>query len=194
MLPKKFSVSLLRPLLRAEGADPMSVFFHKSETIFSHGDPSDSMFYIDKGSVKLTVTSPEGREAFLAFFDGGHFFGESCIASEFATRFHTATALTDLQVLKLDGSAMKRILRTNAELGYTFIVYLLSRNAQIQGDMASNLLYSSEARLRRVLWSLAELSQTDGGGAPPKLRQQDLASIIGVSRQRVNVLMKRLRK
>ena len=192
MLPRKFSMMLLGPLLRGSGADQRRTFFRKNDVIFSHGDRSVSMFYIERGSVKLTVTSPEGKEAFIGFFDTGQFFGESCLSAEMHTRVHTATALTDVHLLKLEGSAVKHLLRTNPELAYAFISYLLGRNAEIQYAMANNLLYSSEERLKRVLFSLASLGQTDKSARVLKLKQQDLASIIGVSRQRINVLLKRI--
>jgi CRP/FNR family transcriptional regulator, cyclic AMP receptor protein len=143
MLPNiEFSI-LLRPLLH----DQKAVSFRKHEVIFSHGAPSDSMFY--RGSVKLTVRSANGKEALIGFFNKGTFFGESCLAPDSPTRFHTATALTNMQPVKLDGNEIKTILRTNAQLAYAFVTYLLRRNAQIQRDLANNLIDSSEDRLGR---------------------------------------------
>jgi CRP-like cAMP-binding protein len=194
MLPEKFSVVLLAPLLRHLGANQKTVSLRKDETIFSHGARSNSMFYIEKGIVKLTVTSPKGKEAFIGLLGEGHLFGESCLLSGMRIRIHTATAMTELQLLKLDGSAIRRVLHTNAELAYAFILYLLSRSAAIETDLASNLLDSTEQRLKRVLSYLRLLGQPENAGNLHNFTQQELGSIIGASRQRVNILMKRLRQ
>lgn len=189
MLPNiEFSI-LLSPLLH----DQKAVSFRKHQVIFSQGAPSDSMFYIERGTAKLTVTSAKGKEALIDFFNKGAFFGESCRAPDRPTRFHTATALTNIHAVKLDGNEIKTILRTNAQLAYAFVAYLLRRNAQIQGDLANNLLDSSEERLGRVLSSLSRLRRIDKAIPRLRLSLQDLANTIGVSRQRVNVLMKRFR-
>lgn len=191
MLPKAFNfISLLsgfRP-------NKKTISFRRKQIIFSHGDPSDSIFYVEKGTVKLTITSANGKEAFIGLLNKGDFFGESCVASGRPTRFHTASAVTDMQVLKIDSVSMMRILRMNAEFSCAFTTYLVRRAEKIQQDLADSLLDSSEERLARVLASLSQLGQDDKVEFVPRLTQQDLAHIIGVSRQRVNFLMKRLKK
>jgi CRP/FNR family transcriptional regulator, cyclic AMP receptor protein len=183
----------LTPLLSSIGHNKTPVLFRKKQVIFSHGDSSDAIFYVEKGTVKLTLASASGKEAFIGLHDAGDFFGESCLAPEKPTRFHTATAVTDMQVLKVDRAAMIRILRTNAEFAYGFISHLLKRNQQIQEDLVNNLLSSSEERLAQVLSSLNR-SARSGGKLVPRLSQQDLANMVGITRQRTNVLIKRLRK
>src|ERR1700688_34296 len=54
----------------------------KNEGIFSQGAPGDTVFYIQKGKVKLTVVSPAGKEATIAILGAGHFIGEECITSD----------------------------------------------------------------------------------------------------------------
>jgi len=178
--------------LGALGKEQKSSFFRKRETIFSHGDRSDSIFYIAKGNVKLTVTSVGGKEAVIGFFSQGDFFGESCLSSNAPTRFHTATAFTDMRVVKVGRKTLLRVLRADAEAALFFITYLVRRNQQIQEDLINSLLSSSEDRLTRVLSALGQLGQS--GEAIPKVTQQDLANMLGVTRQRVNSLMKRLAK
>ena len=166
------------------------VFFRKNQIIFLHGDSSDSIFYIENGAVKLTVASSTGKEAFIGLLDGGEFFGESCLASAHQLRFHTATAVTDLRLLKIDRISMLRILRTNPDFASAFTSYLTQRNDQIQQDLADSLLSSTEERLAQVLSHLKSLG---AGHLAPVFTQQDLANMVGASRQRVNVLMQRLR-
>ena len=183
----------LIPLLSTLGKNKQ-VYFHKKQIVFSVGDRSDSIFYVEKGTVKLTTASAKGKEAFIGLLDGGSFFGESCLASGSPVRFHTATAVTDLRVLNIGRLAMINILRTDAEFAYGFIVHLLKRNAQIQEDLVNNLLNTSEERLAQVLSSLHRLSQTGERRFVPRLSQQDLANMVGITRQRANVLIKRLGK
>jgi len=183
------SILLLHPLLKNQEA----VFFRKDQIIYVHGDRSDSMFYIEKGSVKLTVTSANGKEqkALIFILADGNFFGEGCLASNRPTRFYSASAVTDMHALKLQAKAMKKILRTNAQLAYALITHLLARSAQIQEEPTKNLLSSSEDNLVRVLSSVAQLGRTDKAGPGPRLSQKDLDNIIDASRQRMNLLIKR---
>jgi CRP/FNR family transcriptional regulator, cyclic AMP receptor protein len=92
------------------------IHFRTNQTIFSQGEDSDAIFYIEKGSVKLTITSEEGREAIVGVFGGGDFFGESCIASDLPVRFHTAIAITDTRVVKTGRDAIINGLRHRAML------------------------------------------------------------------------------
>jgi CRP-like cAMP-binding protein len=133
-------------LFSSLGYKKESVFFRKKQIIFSHGDRSDSIFYIEKGTVKLALTSANGKEAFIGLLDGGDFFGESCLTSDKPTRSHTATAVTDMQVLKIDRLPMIRVL-----FAYAFVTYLLRRNVETQEHLVNALVGSSDERLARVL-------------------------------------------
>lgn len=191
MLPAALN---LIPLLSTIGRNKKPAFFRKKQIIFSRGDRSDSMFCVEKGTVKLTIVCANGREAFVGLLAEGHLFGESCLSSGRPVRFHTATAVTDMQALNVDRVPIIRALRTNADFAYAFTTYLLRRNEQIQQDLANSLLNSAEERLARVLSSLNQLGQSKERDLVPRLSQQDLANVIGVSRQTVNALMKRLKE
>jgi CRP-like cAMP-binding protein len=191
MLPSAFNfISRVRHI----GYEPKTVLLRKKQVIFSHGDQSDSIFYIEKGTVKLTITSRNGKEGLIAILDGEEFFGESCLSPEKPTRLHSATAMTNMQVLKVDRAVMISILRTNAEFAYSFITALLERNRKIQEHLVSGLLNSSTEQLAQVLSSLNRLRQSEEREPLPRLSQQDLANMVGITRQRANVLIKRLRK
>jgi len=166
-------------------------FFRKNQIIFLHGDSSDSIFYIESGAVKLTVTSSTGKQAFIGLLDGGKFFGESCLASANPVRFHTVTAVTDLRLLKIDRISMLHTFRTNPNFASAFTSYLVQRNEQIQEDLADSLLRSTGERLAQVLSHLKSLG---AGHLALAFTQQDLANMVGTSRQRVNVLMQRRRR
>jgi CRP/FNR family transcriptional regulator, cyclic AMP receptor protein len=168
-----------------------TVWFAGKEIIFSKGERSDSIFYVEKGMVKLTVTSRQGKEAIIGVFSRGDFFGESCIAPDQPARFHNAVALTNLRAVKIDRNAIMAALRAESDACYGFLAYLLRLNARIQDELVNNLLHSSEERLARTLIFLAQPGRLD---FPAKVSQQTLAEMIGTTRQRVNVLMQRFKK
>lgn len=191
MLPKGFDfVAVFSSMGRAKKL----LLFRPKQIIFSNGDRSEPIFYIEKGTVELSVTTASGKEAFLALLGRGDFFGESCLAFDDRTRFHTATAVTDMRVMKIDRLLMIRALRANSEFAYAFVTYLVARNQRIEQDLADSLLKSAKERLIWVLSSLKPSDKSGEAGPVPRVSQQDLANMIGVSRQRVNSLLHQLRK
>jgi CRP-like cAMP-binding protein len=171
-----------------------SVRYGKKEVIFSQGDPSDSIFYIEKGHVKLSVVSAEGKEAILAVSNGGTFFGESCIESDHPIRIHSVVALTEVDLVRIDRAAILWLLRTGGQEALDFTAFLLRRNAEIQKEFANSLLEPSEERLARILFSMRRFDNRRNSESGPKLSQQTIAEMMGVSRQHVNGLIKRCKK
>jgi len=167
----------------------------KGSSVFSQGNPADAVFYIQKGRVKVSVVSKQGKEAVVALLSPGEFVGEECIASGHPTRLTTATALTDCSLLKISKKEMSRVLREEHTFSDVFVSFLLARNAHIQADLIDQLFNSSEKRLARVLLLLAQFGKE---GKPeivvPKLSQETLAEMIGTTRSRVSFFMNRFRK
>ncbi|MEO6119507.1 MAG: Crp/Fnr family transcriptional regulator [Terriglobales bacterium] len=167
----------------------------KDDTVFSQGDPADSVFYIQTGKVKIGVVSKQGKEAIVAVLSAGEFVGEDCIATAHPLRLVTATALTECRLLKVDKKEMIRELSRNRAFADVFVSFLLARNARIQEDLIDQLFNSSEKRLARVLLLLAQFGKE---GKPetvvPKLSQESLAEMVGTTRSRVSFFMNRFRK
>lgn len=184
----------IAPLLRTPTYRRKTVSFERDEIIYLQGDRSDSIFYVEEGTVKLTVTSAGGKEALIGLYDGGHVFGEDCLAADGATRFHNAIAVTTLRAVKIDSHAVMRVLRSEPRVACSVVAWMVRRNGDVQEALVNQLLNSSEERLTRILSSLAQYGRTDQPGLSPRLTQQDLANMIGISRQRVNALMTRLKK
>jgi CRP-like cAMP-binding protein len=182
------------PFLDQLKSESTSTRYRKREVIVSQGDPSNSMFYIQNGTVKFTVLSERGKEAIISVAAGGTFFGESCIWQDHPVRFHSAVALTNVQLVRIDGALVRRLLRAGGDTAFKFVSLLFRRNAEIQEDLATRLLESSEQSLTRVISSLMQFQIKRNGELPPKISQQTLAEMLGISRQHVNVLMKRLAK
>ena len=171
-----------------------SVLFHWKQGIFTQGDTSDAVFYIQTGKVKLTVVSKTGKEATIGILSEGDFFGESSLAGQ-PLRMGSATALTDCAILRIEKKAMIKALHREHEFSDLFVAYLLSRNIRYEEDLVDQLFNSSEKRLARILLLLAHFGKE---GIPetvvPKISQETLAEMIGTTRSRVSFFMNRFRK
>jgi len=165
------------------------------QTVFSQGDSADTVFYLQKGRVKLTVISKRGKEATIALLSAGDFLGEECIASVQPQRMTTATGLTACTLLKISRKEIMRVLHEEHAFSDVFVSYLLARNIRTQEDLIDQLFNSSEKRLARALLLLARFGKE---GTPetvvPKVSQEMLAEMIGTTRSRVSFFMNRFRK
>jgi CRP/FNR family transcriptional regulator, cyclic AMP receptor protein len=170
------------------------IIFEEDKVIFSEGETADSISYIDKGNVKLTVHSARGKEAVIAVLGPGVFFGEGCLTGQ-PRRMATATAMTECVITRLDKAAMIRALRDEPKFSERFISHLLTRNIRVETDLADQLFNSSEKRLARLLLILANYGK-DGRPEPviAKMSQEMLAEMIGTTRSRVNFFMNKFRK
>lgn len=182
-------------LLEKTGVRRAVAVLKEGQTIFRQGDTTDAVFYLQKGKVKLAVTSKSGKDATIAFFGAGSFLGEESITGTQSQRLATATTLTRATVLKIERKEMIRVLREEPSFSNLFVTYLLARNARIQADLVDQLFNSSEKRLARALLLLAQFGKD---GAPekviPKISQESLAAMIGTTRSRVSFFMNRFRK
>jgi CRP/FNR family cyclic AMP-dependent transcriptional regulator len=168
--------------------------FKKKETIFSQGDPSKNVLYIQKGGVRLSVVNETGKEAVVAILGPGDFFGEGCLAGQ-SIRIGTATAITPSTVLMIEKREMIRVLHVEHAFSDRFISYMLSRNIRIEEDLIDQLFNSSEKRLARSLLLLARYGKQDKPQRVlPKISQEMLAEMVGTTRSRVNFFMNKFRK
>jgi CRP/FNR family cyclic AMP-dependent transcriptional regulator len=175
------------------GEGRKSVTVLEKQTIFGQGERADSVFYIQKGKVRLTILSKSGKEATLGILRDG-FFGEGVLAGQ-TRRLGHAIALTDCELLQVEKKAIMLVLHGEHAFSDMFVKYLLKRNMQYQEDLVDQLFNFSEKRLARVLLSLAHFGK--GGVSEvviPKISQETLAEMIGTTRSRVNFFMNRFRK
>ena len=180
--------------LNESGLGRTMVELKKNGVLFSQGEPSNAVFYIQKGAVKLTVVSPRGKEATLSLLTAGNFAGEGSVAAGEKTRTYTATAIARTTALRISKKEMIRVLHEEHALADVFVAYLLARNARIQEDLVDQLFNSSEKRLARVLLLLANFGKDRPETVVPKISQEVLAEMIGTTRSRVNFFMNRFRK
>src|SRR3954466_3906164 len=180
--------------LETIGNGRKNLLVSKKAVIFSQGDPADAVFYIQKGRVRLTVVSKNGREATIGMLGEANFFGEGALAGQ-ALRMGSAAALTDCKLLRIEKKAMMDALHREHAFSDLFVAYLLGRNIRYEEDLVDQLFNSSEKRLARVLLLLAHFGKE---GVPetviPKISQETLAEMVGTTRSRVSFFMNRFRK
>jgi CRP/FNR family cyclic AMP-dependent transcriptional regulator len=168
--------------------------FHKNQNVFVQGDAADTIFYLQKGKVKLTVTSEQGKEAVVAILEPGQFFGEGCLNGH-PLRLATTTAMEDSLITVITKKAMIAVLHDQPAFSEIFMSYLLRRNNRIEEDLIDQLFNSSERRLARLLLLLANFGKD---GSPltinPNISQETLAEMIGTTRSRVSFFLNKFRK
>jgi CRP/FNR family cyclic AMP-dependent transcriptional regulator len=168
--------------------------YRKDQIVFSQGDAGDAVFYIQKGEIKLTVISEQGKEAVVGILGPGHFFGEGCLNGH-PLRITTAMAMDECLITRIAKAAMIATMHDEPEFSELFMAYLLTRNNRIEEDLIDQLFNSSEKRLARLLLLLANFGKQ---GTPQpivgKFSQETLAEMIGTTRSRVSYFMNKFRK
>jgi CRP/FNR family transcriptional regulator, cyclic AMP receptor protein len=168
--------------------------YPKNQKIFSQGDVADAVFYLQRGKVKITVLSEQGKEAVVGIITEGHFFGENCLEGA-ALRTATSQAMEDCVITAIAKPAMIAALAREPKFSAFFIAYLLSRNSRIEDDLVDQLFNSSERRLARLLLLLSNFGQGGSAGPIPiALSQETLAEMIGTTRSRVSFFMNKFRR
>jgi CRP-like cAMP-binding protein len=168
--------------------------YGKNQKIFSQGDFADSIFFIQRGKVKITVLSEHGKEAVVGIFAEGQFFGEACLEGA-ELRTSTSQAIEECLITSITRAAMLAALNAEPKFSAFFIAYLLSRNSRIEDDLIDQLFNSSERRLARLLLLLANFGKEEGAApVPVTLSQETLAEMIGTTRSRVSFFMNKFRK
>jgi CRP/FNR family transcriptional regulator, cyclic AMP receptor protein len=176
---------------KVPGSSALNV--RRGQTIFCQGDAADAVYYIRRGTVKLTAVSKAGREAVIGLLKAGDFFGEGCLVGK---RKHvtTAKAMSSTSLLVLKRKEMIRVLHQEHALSDRFILNILNRKARIEGDLVGALFNSIEKQLARTLLQLARYGMDDRPKKIPKISHKELAKRIGTNLGHVNAFMNKFRK
>jgi CRP/FNR family transcriptional regulator, cyclic AMP receptor protein len=192
--------SLRKPAFNAQafldsaGIARRIVEYRKSQKIYSQGDRATSVFYIQKGGIKMSVVNEVGKEAVFAILGPGDFFGEGCLSAQ-NLRMGTATAITPTTLLVIEKKEMIRVLHAEHAFSDRFVAYMLSRNIRIEEDLVDQLFNSSEKRLARTLLLLARYGkESQPVKVIAKISQETLAEMIGTTRGRVNFFMNKFKR
>lgn len=168
--------------------------FPKKQILFSQGDTTGTVFYIQAGKVKMTVVSEHGKEAVVAILEQGAFLGESCLVGQ-AVCTATATTLEDSRILRIEKVVMLRLLQEHPRFAEAFMSYLLLHSIRVQEDLVDQLFNSSEKRLARALLLLAHFGkESKPETVIAKISQETLAEMVGTTRSRVSFFMNKFRK
>lgn len=169
--------------------------YRKGDGIFSQGDAADSVYYVQKGKVKLSVFSRHGKEAVIAILETGDFLGEACLAGQ-PIRHASATAITDCSLVQLHKTAATRMLQEERSFFRLFLSHLLARNIRIEEDLVDHLFNSSEKRLARTLLLLANFGKRGepDPAAVINITQETLAEMVGTTRPRISFFLNKFRK
>ncbi|MBR1146502.1 Crp/Fnr family transcriptional regulator [Bradyrhizobium sp. AUGA SZCCT0431] len=168
--------------------------YRKDQIIFSQGEVADTIFYLQKGGVKIVVLSDQGKEAVVGILEPGQFFGEGCMNGH-SLRIATSTATEESLITSISKSAMIAVLHDEPKFSELFVAYLLTRNSRVEDDLIDQLFNSNEKRLARLLLLLAKFGK-EGSPTPisPNISQETLAEMIGTTRSRVSFFMNKFRK
>lgn len=168
--------------------------YRKGQRVFTQGDDADSVLYIQKGKVKITIVSKQGKEAVIAVLGRDEFVGEGCLAGQ-ALRIATATAMVDCEIMTIERDTVMRALHDHPAFSEMFLAHVLLRTIRVEEDLADQLFNSSEKRLARALLMLANYGKE---GRPEtiigKVSQETLAEMVGTTRSRVSFFMNKFRK
>jgi CRP/FNR family cyclic AMP-dependent transcriptional regulator len=179
----------------ATAAKDRSISVHQNkEIIFTQGSSADSVFYIKKGKVKVTVVSKQGKEAVVAILGVGEFVGEGCLSGQ-SKRLATASAMTECVTMRVAKNEIQRVIRDEPAFSQMFMSHVLARNVRVEEDLLDQLFNSTEKRLARLLLLLANFGK-EGRPEPliAKISQETLAEMIGATRSRVSHFMNKFRE
>ena len=167
--------------------------YRNNEAAFLQGDAADAVFYVQSGTVKLTVAATRRKKAIIAVLLRGSFFGEGCLAGQ-AVRMYTARSIGQSNVIRLEKESMVRALKRDPQFVALFNEYLLSRVIRVEEDLVDQFFNFSEKRLARVLLLFGQIIKESKPERPLKVSQATLAEMVGTTRSRVSKFMNAFKK
>jgi CRP-like cAMP-binding protein len=183
-----------KAFLNSPGVSKNVVEYQQAAPVYVQGDPADTIFYIQRGSVRLSVVSKTGKEAVVGVLESGDFFGEGALAGQ-PIRLATATTIAASTILVVPKQQMIRLLHQQHALSDRFIAHMLARNIRLEEDLVDQLFNATEKRLARTLLLLARYGKPAGPRRVlPRISQEVLAEMVGTTRSRVNFFMNKFRK
>ncbi len=167
--------------------------FPKHKTIVEEGAPGDYMYIISEGRVKVTKLSGDGREKILELLDVGDFFGEMSLFDD-APRSASVKAMSDVRIMALARNDFLRLLSSSPGLALSVIQELTRRLRQVDEQASSLSFQRVKERTMGLLVRLAkEASSHEGRRKTPVLTHQQIADMIGTSRETVTRAVKGLK-
>lgn len=178
-----------------QSGDGRTVTIHKpGDVLFSEGEPSSAVYYLQDGKAKETVVSKQGRPAMVNMLEEGRLFGINGVYQA-RTRTSTVTVIARATVTRITREAMLEKLRQPSFARF-FNSYLIDQVSALETDKADLLMSSKPRRLARTLMALSHVDKSLNEARPigPEITQDMLAAMLGTSRPYVNELLTRFRE
>ncbi|MGH8970359.1 MAG: Crp/Fnr family transcriptional regulator [Actinomycetes bacterium] len=169
-------------------ASMKNVLLGRGKVLFDEGEPGDRLYVISEGKIKLGRTAPDGRENLLAILGQGEMFGELSLFDP-GPRTATATAVTDATLLELNHDDLDVWLRARPEVAAHLLAALARRLRRTNEAMADLVFSDVPGRVAKALLDLAKrfgVQSEDGLHVTHDLTQEELAQLVGASRETVN--------
>ena len=164
--------------------------FTRGTTIIAAGGPTDSLYIIISGRLKVMMSDDEGREVILAILGSNEFFGEMSLVDD-SPRSASVVAIEACELLSLAKRDFNKCLEDNFEMAMTVMRGLVKRLREADQKISSLALMDVYGRVARLLLEMSE--EVDGERVVvKKLAKQDIAKMIGASREMVSRVMKDL--
>lgn len=168
----------------------------RSTTLFSQGQPADSIYYVEEGLLKLTRRNEVGGRIILTIRGPGHLLGEESLTGETPTYYTEAEVLTSANIFKIPREVLDRAIASSPEFAAALISYLLDRRLALAEKVELLCLHDVEYR---ILHYLAELSKVvklvpDGEGYQLPITQLELADLIGATRETTSTTLNQLER
>src|ERR1700730_2301974 len=167
--------------------------YRDNEIVFSQGDQADAVFYIQSGTVKLTVAATRRKKAIIAVLLRGSFFGEGCLGGQ-SLRICTARSIGQSNITRLRKESTVRMLKQDPQFATLFVSFLLARVIRVEEDLVDQFFNFSEKRLARVLLLFGQITKESKPETPLKVSQGTLAEMVGTTRARVSKFMSAFKK
>src|SRR6266404_831908 len=157
----------------------------RGATIVSKGDRGNSLIAVISGTVKISVTSPDGRSAILNLIGPGEIFGEVAILDG-RTRTADATANTNCEIYVIDRRDFLPFVRSQPALAMKFIELLCTRLRWTSDQVEEVILQNLPGRLASALLRLTEKHKLAPGGRTIAITQQEISEMVGMTRESIN--------
>ncbi len=163
--------------------------YPKNALVYAQGEPSNAIFFVVEGWVKISAVSAQGRQAVLSIMGAGDILGDTCVFDQ-PFRTSSATTVECSSLLRIEKQDLRHILRRDPRFAEGFLRRLLSQKERLEQGLVNQLFNSSEKRLASILLSLA----SDGSGRIPRINQETLAAMVGTTRSRISFFMNKLKR
>jgi CRP/FNR family cyclic AMP-dependent transcriptional regulator len=157
----------------------------RGATICSKGDPGNSLFAVISGTVKMSISSPDGRSAIFNLIGAGEVFGEIAVLDGQA-RTADATANTNCELFVIDRREFLPFVRSHPALAMKFIELLCAKLRWTSDQVEQIILQNLPGRLASALIRLAEKHELAPGGRTIPVTQQEISEMVGMTRESIN--------